>query len=95
MTAIRTLMSSAGARQFRQDHDNAARHLSRKSKGDLEKIAAGFRERICGQSSKDELISEILGHRYPAGRLNEAIHVLHHAPGEAWSACEICMGVQA
>ena len=92
MTAVRTLMSSAGARQFRQDHDAAARQLSRKSKGELEKIAAGFRERIYGQSSRDELVSEILGYRYPAGRLVEAIHVLHHAPGEVWSACAICTG---
>ena len=92
MTAVRTLMSSAEARQFRQDHDNDARQLSRKPKGELEKIAAGFRQRIYGQSSKDELISEILGHRYPAGKLNEAIHVLHHAPGEVWSACAICTG---
>jgi len=87
------MMSTAEARQFRQAHDTDARQLYRKSKIELENIANAERgERIYGQSSKDELIGEILNHRYAPSSLNEASHVLHHEPGENWSACEICTG---
>ena len=85
-------MSADEAREFRQAHDKDARQLSRKSKRELERIAAEYRVRIYGQSSKQELTSEILGYQFPAGKLNEAIHVLHHAPGDVWSACAICTG---
>lgn len=83
------------ARQLRADHDRDAGQLARKSQRELGRIAAGLRagtgwERLYGTSSKDELISEILGHRYPAAKLNEAIHVMHHRPGESWTACEWC-----
>ena len=84
------MMSTDEARQFRQNHDAEARLLARKSKAQLEQIAAEYRTRIFGQSSKQELTSEILGYQFPAARLNEAIHVLHHKPGENWSACNIC-----
>jgi hypothetical protein len=83
------------ARTFRAARDGDVRQLSRKSKTELQRIAAGLRagvgwERIYSQASKDELICEILRFRYPAEKLNETTHVLYHKPGETWSACVWC-----
>lgn len=88
-------MTEAEAREFRAAHDADASRLSRTSTHELRQIAAGLRaglgwERVYGESSKDELISEILGYRYPLATLNETTHVLYHKPGETWSACERC-----
>jgi hypothetical protein len=88
-------MTADAARGFRAARDAEARRLTRISRVDLERenaaeLALRDTRRIYGKLSKDELIREILGYRYPVARLNEATHVLYHAPGETWSACDWC-----
>jgi hypothetical protein len=94
MTATST-MTVDQARNLRFCHDTQVRTLSRMSRAALKNLldvrdrAAGF-TRSGGPSSKDELVRELVEQDYPLGRLNEAIHVLHHQQGEVWSACEHC-----
>lgn len=94
-TKTPTFASKAEALTFRAQCENLAKLLTRNTKRQLEAIAidkraAVGRVRIYGQSSKQELINEILQFDYPTDRLNEAIHIIYHAPGENWSACEWC-----
>lgn len=91
-------MTREQAQSLRTGHDTDARLLSRKPKYELvaierSEMAAAGRERIFGGMSKDELVASILDLRgFGIARLNEAIHVLHHQPGEIGStACEWCV----
>jgi hypothetical protein len=75
------------AREFRAAHDAEARRLSRmtvaqlRREDDAELARRGWQRIRGGPASKDELICEILGYRYPAGRLNETTHILYHKAG--------------
>lgn len=89
-------MNETEASEFRRGHDTYVRTISRKSKAAL---AVMYRDELAsrgqqllygGPGSKDELIRALASLRYPLAQLNESIHVLYHAPGEAWSACERC-----
>lgn len=86
-----TTLTIDEARALRASHDADAKLLSRQTKAQLKAIRyhRGLIH-IYGEMSKDELISSILDARYPLERMHEAIHVLHHRPGEPWSACEWC-----
>jgi len=70
--------------------------LARKTRHELvviersEAAAHNIEHLFGGPSTKDELIRAICEFRYPTDRQNEATHVLHHNPGERWSACEWC-----
>jgi hypothetical protein len=89
-------MTRDEAQALRTAHDTDARLLSRKPKYELvaierSELAAAGRERIFGGMSKDELVASILALRgFGIERMNEATHVLHHQPGEKWSACGWC-----
>lgn len=84
------------ARELRQQHDAYVKDLWRKPASALavlyrrELAVRGQHLLYGGPASKDELTNAIVALRYPAGRLNEAIHVLHHGPAESWSACPWC-----
>jgi len=89
------LMSADEARQFRAEESRTARELSRTRAGELRAIDRDELEahgivRIMGKMSKDELISEIMRYRFPPAEVTEAIHVLHHQPGQVWDGCPIC-----
>ena len=43
-----------------------------------------------GPTSKDELMSELVGIRYPRARFNEATHVLHHTADVRNEICAYC-----
>lgn len=96
MTVKTSDMSKDFADALRAARDSDVRALSRMTRHELvvleraELAAAGFERLAGGPTSKQELISEIVNRRYPIARQNEAIHVLHHQPGEVWSACEFC-----
>jgi hypothetical protein len=81
---------------LRAAHDADARALTRMTRAQLAVLESaelrkrGF-ERLAGRPvSKDELVRSILDYRYPLASLNRASHVLYHAPGETWSACDFC-----
>jgi len=89
-------MDKAEAAQFRRDHDDYARYLAKQTRAAL---AAAYRHQLASQGmtllgggpgSKDELTAAIMNLRFPINQLNQSIHVLYHAPGETWSACEWC-----
>lgn len=92
------MMTTAEAQQFLQDHDNYARAISRQPKAALadlyrrELAAAGIHLLYGGPASKDELISALVGLRFPLGKLNESVHVLHHTDGITSDVCEFCRG---
>ena len=89
-------MNETEASEFRRGHDTYVRTLSRTAKA---RLASTYRQELAsrgqqllygGPASKDELVSALASLRYPLGQLNESTHVLYHAPGETWSACEHC-----
>lgn len=93
MTATTAVtMTRDEAAEFRAGHDAMARDLWRKPK---HKLLAILREEFGaeGTYSKDEALAAILRRRgYGIVRLNEAVHVLHHHPGEVGStACAWCV----
>ena len=83
-------MTANEARQYRADRADCARAHTRQTKAKLEQIARNRGSLFFGKPSKDELVTLLVNARYPLEQENEAIHVLHHKPGEAWSACEHC-----
>lgn len=92
------MMTEPEAREFRARHDADVRRLSRMSRArlaetDAQELASRGIQRLYGQLSKDELIAEILGYRYPREQYDETTHILYHKPGEIWSACDICTKV--
>lgn len=92
------MMTPAEAQQFRQDHDSYARAIWRKPKGTLaalyrqELAAAGRQLLYGGPVSKDELANALVDLRFPLGKLNESVHVLHHTDGIISDVCEFCCG---
>ncbi len=83
-------MTEAEARAFTAGRDQATRVLTREPKCRLAGHATRAGIWASADWSKDELVASILGRRYPVGRLNEAIHVLHHRDGVTSSACGWC-----
>ncbi|HEV2241807.1 MAG TPA: hypothetical protein VGR98_12255 [Streptosporangiaceae bacterium] len=90
------MMTTKEARELLSAHDADARALTRRRKLELVAIrrdalaADGVIWESGGPASKDELVRDILDRRYPVAQLNEATHVLWHAPSARWSACEHC-----
>jgi hypothetical protein len=89
-------MTNDEALAFMTARDREARELYRMTKADLAAIyqgelaARGLTLLCGGPASRGELGNDILTLRYPTATLNLAIHVVHHKPGEHWSACEHC-----
>jgi hypothetical protein len=90
-------MTEPQARIFREAYNAAVKRYSRMTIAQLkaERAAAlagqGMISLYGGPVSKDEFVSAVLNLRgYTIDKLNETTHVLHHAPGESWSACEWC-----
>lgn len=90
------MMTYTEAKNFNQSYTTALRMLIRARKPALVNLLArqdeadGRTRLIGGPRTKDEIMRELLDHDYPRDRLNEAIHVLHHAPSARWPACEHC-----
>lgn len=90
------MMTTRQARRLQDDHGQAARDLQNTRKGELQ---AAWRDE-CQRSgvlltgpmpaTKDGLIQDILSWRFPVAALNEAAHVLYHAPSSSWPACNHC-----
>lgn len=89
-------MTRDQAAALRGAWDADARLLSRKPRHELAAIhrselaARGGQILTGGPVSKSELLTAILNLRFPPERQHEAIHTLHHQPGENWSACQWC-----
>lgn len=90
------MMTHAEAKAFAGYMNDDVRKLSRLRKTDLQEIrraellAEGVVWESGGPRTKDDLVNDILNRRYPLARVNEATHVLYHAPSARWSACEHC-----
>lgn len=90
------MMTTRQARRLQDNHGQAARDLQNTRKGELQ---AAWRDE-CQRSgvlltgpmpaTKDGLIQDILSWRFPVAALNEAAHVLYHAPSSSWPACQHC-----
>jgi hypothetical protein len=91
-----TFPTAESALTYRQAHDTRVKALYRMTMPTLRGIEQahlaeqGYRRVSGGPVSKDELVNAILATEYPVGLLNETTHVMHHKPGETWSACEFC-----
>lgn len=87
-----TIMSSQQASDFRAARDAEVQLLSRKPKYEL--VAQYYAVTGSDQGarfSRDELIAGILEREgFGIGKLNQAIHVLHHTDGFRNSACDLC-----
>ena len=89
------MMTGAEGKDLRERHGRTAKLLSRMSRDDLAALhRTALRERGTillhgGPQSKDELIGALLELDFPAARMNEASHVLHHQDLN-WPACEWC-----
>lgn len=96
MTTVTVTMTPEQAAALRKGHDTDARRYSRMTRAALvvtyrTALRARAREILFGgPGTKSEYATAILDLRYPRERLHEAIHVLHHKPGENWSACQWC-----
>lgn len=85
-------MTRGHAEALRTARGAEATLLSRKPKYELVAIYQSEGGYGGGTWSKQDLLGAILEKRYPLARENEAIHVLHHQPGEIGStACEWCV----
>jgi hypothetical protein len=90
------MMTFKEAKAFRTAHDQDARTLTRTRKGELqatwrdEMQRTGVLDPGAGPATKDGLVADILDHRYPVGQLNQAMHVLYHAPSSRWAGCKHC-----
>ena len=91
-----TFPTAHDALTYRHDYDVRMKALYRKTMPTLHDIerahlaGQGMTRLSGGPSTKEELISTILDAEYSRDKLNEAIHVAYHSPGESWSACEHC-----
>lgn len=90
------MMTYAEAKSFQMRLTADTRALAKTRKAELQAIRAAdlAREGIVtvfgGPVTKDELLNDILNRRYPLAQVNEATHVLYHAPSARWEACEHC-----
>jgi hypothetical protein len=90
-------MTEPQARIFREAYAAAVKRYSRMTVMDLRDeytaalADAGIEHVYGGPGLKDELISAVLDRRgYTIVKLNYSTHVLHHGPGECWTACDWC-----
>lgn len=90
------MMTYQEARQLNQHYQDALKQLTRTTRYRLaeqlaERDQADGRTRLIGgPRTKEQLVRELLDLDYPHEQLNEATHVLYHAPSARWSACEHC-----
>lgn len=90
------MMTYAEAKNLNGRYQDALRRLSRMRKPALAALlarqdAADRRTRLIGgPRTKDEFLRELLDLDFPVAGLNEATHVLYHAPSARWEACEHC-----
>lgn len=89
-------MNELEARTLREAHTAYVQRISRVSVGRLRIL---YREELAeqgrtvlhgGPASKDELVSAIVGLRYPLAKLNESVHVLYHQEGVVNEICAWC-----
>lgn len=89
-------MDETQARTFNEARSGYITRLSRMTRiGLAAELGAEMAERgqtllYGGPTSKDELMSALVGIRYPLARLNESIHVLYHAGGVVNEICAWC-----
>ena len=87
-------MTAEQARDVRTGHDILARVLTKRTRASLDTEYRANHPGIWYRSmTKDELVNALVHDRYPIERLNEAIHVLYHGPGERWPSCDWCSQV--
>jgi hypothetical protein len=90
------MMTYAEAKSFQQRLTADTRAFTRMRKAELVTFRREQLERdgviweAGGPATKAELVNDILNRRYPLAQVNEATHVLYHAPSARWSACEHC-----
>lgn len=89
MTTTASTMTRDQAAALITARGTDAKLLGRKPKHELVAIYQSEGGFGGGTWAKGDLVSSILGKRFPMARQNEATHVLHHEGG-GFSACEFC-----
>ena len=94
---VLSVMTEQQARTFREAYAAAVKRYSRMTiaalriEDDAALADQGIQRVYGGPGSKDEWVRAVLEHRgYTVDKLNESTHVLHHGPGECWTACNWC-----
>jgi hypothetical protein len=95
------MMTYTEAKAFQASLTDDTRKLTRTRKAELVAIYRAELERegvilvAGGPATRDEYVNNILNRRYPLASVNEATHVLYHAPSSRWDACEHCAAMPA